>query len=149
MSRDSEDSRGGADAKILANLRRRSASTSAAFAEKQPERELDAPRTPKAREPRPASEDRVAALRRLASGNGSNEPTSALSELSSTLRNLREELNDDSLVGYDASAEISADASLELVESELESRERASVAKETSGEAEPDAPQAPPSEENP
>lgn len=117
MERGSEGSRNN-DAQILAQLRRRSSSSvqgsGSQLSEPVSEREPSEP-TMKT----PSVEDRAEALKRLVSSTSPKEPMSALS---STIRNLREELNSEEAIGYskgDVDVLDSADASLDLLEAEL------------------------------
>lgn len=117
MERGSEGSRNN-DAQILAQLRRRSSSSvqgsGSQLSEPVSEREPSEP-TMKT----PSVEDRAEALKRLVSSSSPKEPMSALS---STIRNLREELNSEEAIGYskgDVDVLDSADASLDLLEAEL------------------------------
>lgn len=117
MERDAEGSRN-TDAQILAQLRRRSAASNdrsddyvyGADAE-QNVAESNAPIS--------SNEERAEALKRLTSSKTPKEPMSALS---STLRNLREELSSVDVVSLessDDSGKVDVDASLDLIEAEL------------------------------
>ncbi len=113
MEREADGSRN-SDAKILAQLRRRSAETSERNAEEY------AAETTQGVGGASVSEGRAEALKRLVASNAPKEPMSALS---STLRNLREELRSDD-AAYIDSSNASGDAALDLLESELESLAR-------------------------
>ncbi len=98
MGRDSDETRN-SDAQILATLRRRpSASPTPASSTEQGSRAT--------------ADDRAKVLKRLVSSNAPKEPMSALS---STLRDLRDELNSNVV------STGSSDASVDLIEAELES----------------------------
>lgn len=135
MAHDADGSRN-SDAKILAQLRRRSAASSArqesASSDAVPQQfENGTGSEPAA----PTAGDRAETLKRLVSSNAPKEPMSALS---STIRGLREELGSAAIASYAAaeSDDASDDASLDLIESELASREDASRA-ERSATSEP------------
>lgn len=127
MAHDADGSRN-SDAKILAQLRRRSAASSArqgsASSDAVPQKfENGTGSEPAA----PTVGDRAETLKRLVSSNAPKEPMSALS---STIRGLREELGSAAIASYAAAESdvASDDASLDLIESELASREDASRA---------------------
>ena len=127
MAHDADGSRN-SDAKILAQLRRRSAASSArqesASAYSGPAKSENGQSSDSGA---PTPGDRAETLKRLVSSNAPKEPMSALS---STIRGLREELGSAAIASY-AAAETdvaSDDASLDLIESELASRENASRA---------------------
>lgn len=127
MAHDADGSRN-SDAKILAQLRRRSAASSArqesASSDAVPQKFENGTGSEPAV---PTAGDRAETLKRLVSSNAPKEPMSALS---STIRGLREELGSAAIASY-AAAETDAaseDASLDLIESELASRENASRA---------------------
>ena len=126
------------DAQILAQLRRRSASSNRPQPEEGAfwfdEPSVAAPRTPLAL-PATDAEDVVSvstdaasrseALRRLVAGGAPKEPMSALSP---TLRNLREELDASNAATFaaefDDNAEFAGDATLDLLESTLDASQR-------------------------
>lgn len=134
------------DAQILAQLRRRSASTNRPRPEENvfwfDEPNLAAPRAslaPPDAAPNDVPTDaasRSEALRRLVAGSAPKEPMSALSP---TLRNLREELNSADAAtfatDFDDNADFADDATLDLLESTLDaSRRREENAGENAGE---------------
>lgn len=124
------------DAQILAQLRRRSASTNRPRPEESAfwfdEPSVVAPQVPSVPLPPPTANDessdaasRSEALRRLVAGSAPKEPMSALSP---TLRNLREELNSADAAtfatDFDDNADFADDATLDLLESTLDASQR-------------------------
>ncbi len=124
------------DAQILAQLRRRSASTNRPRPEESAfwfdEPSVAAPQAPPVPLPAPTANgestdaaSRSEALRRLVAGSAPKEPMSALSP---TLRNLREELNASEAATFaaefDDNVDFVDDAALDLLESTLDASQR-------------------------
>ena len=124
MDRNDDGSRNN-DAKILAQLRRRSAASSSRhdddFEFNRVNNADDSSGAPK------NADARAEALKKLVASNAPKEPMSALS---STLRGLREELNSGDVAAYAVANDLSSgdanltDASLDLVDAELDWRKK-------------------------